>query len=120
MCYCLTESLCYNTNMITSEYIIYIILASLIRCPLVSGHLFSYVIKLKFFGHSEDAELQRVPGRFESVEEYVRVFEPLLFEECRAQLYSTWEELTETNSNSHTMVRIKNVERRERGTVRCL
>ncbi|PWA95861.1 helicase MAGATAMA 3 [Artemisia annua] len=69
----------------------------------------------KFWQHPEDAELQRVPGRFESVEEYVRVFEPLLFEECRAQLYSTWEELTETNSNSHTMVRIKNVERRERG-----
>ncbi|GKC44526.1 hypothetical protein Tco_1062248, partial [Tanacetum coccineum] len=69
----------------------------------------------KFWQHPEDAELQRVPGRFESVEEYIRVFEPLLFEECRAQLYSTWEELTETNSNSHTMVRIKSVERRERG-----
>ncbi|CAH1454089.1 unnamed protein product [Lactuca virosa] len=63
-----------------------------------------------------DADLQRVPGSFESVEEYIRVFEPLLFEECRAQLYSTWEESTETSSrDSHTMVRIKNVERRERG-----
>lgn len=70
----------------------------------------------KFWQHPEDAELQCVPGSFESVEEYVRVFEPLLFEECRAQLYSTWEELTETASrDSHTMVRIKNVERRERG-----
>ncbi|CAN1292673.1 Helicase SEN1 [Linum perenne] len=61
----------------------------------------------------EDSELQCVPGQFESVDEYVRVFEPLLFEECRAQLYSTWEELSETNS--HIMVRVKNVERRERG-----
>lgn len=47
------------------------------------------------------------------MEEYVRVFEPLLFEECRAQLYSTWEESTETNT--HVMVRVKSIERRERG-----
>ncbi|XP_048226709.1 helicase sen1 isoform X2 [Ricinus communis] len=67
----------------------------------------------KFWHHPEDSELQCVPGRFESVEEYVRVFEPLLFEECRAQLYSTWEELTETNA--HVMVRVKSIERRERG-----
>ncbi|XP_065881867.1 uncharacterized ATP-dependent helicase C29A10.10c-like isoform X1 [Euphorbia lathyris] len=67
----------------------------------------------KFWHHPEDSDLQCVPGRFESVEEYVRVFEPLLFEECRAQLYSTWEELAETNA--HVMVRIKSVERRERG-----
>ncbi|KDP20224.1 hypothetical protein JCGZ_09856 [Jatropha curcas] len=67
----------------------------------------------KFWHHPEDSELQCVPGRFESVEEYVRVFEPLLFEECRAQLYGTWEELTETNS--HAMVRVKSIERRERG-----
>lgn len=38
----------------------------------------------------------------------------MLFEECRAQLYSTWEELTETNT--HVMVRVKSIERRERGT----
>ncbi|MFQ6662828.1 hypothetical protein Gotur_030550 [Gossypium turneri] len=64
----------------------------------------------------EDTDLQCVPGRFESVEDYVRVFEPLLFEECRAQLYSTWEELTESASrDTHIMVRIKNIERRERG-----
>ncbi|KAL8225543.1 hypothetical protein R6Q57_018100 [Mikania cordata] len=70
----------------------------------------------KFWQHPEEAELQCVPGSFESVEEYIKVFEPLLFEECRAQLYSTWEELTETGSRDlHTMVRIKNVERRERG-----
>ncbi|CAL5348743.1 unnamed protein product [Camellia sinensis] len=70
----------------------------------------------KFWHHPEEAELQCVPGRFDSVEEYVRVFEPLLFEECRAQLYSTWEELTETVSrDTHIMVRIKGVERRERG-----
>ncbi|KAI3819831.1 hypothetical protein L1987_13683 [Smallanthus sonchifolius] len=70
----------------------------------------------KFWQHPEEAELQCVPGRFESVEEYVKVFEPLLFEECRAQLYSTWEELTETASRDlHAMVRIKSVERRERG-----
>ncbi|MBA0624165.1 hypothetical protein Godav_009563 [Gossypium davidsonii] len=53
---------------------------------------------------------------FESAEEYVRVFEPLLFEECRAQLYSTWEELAESASrDTHVMVRIKSIERRERG-----
>ncbi|KAA8544548.1 hypothetical protein F0562_022593 [Nyssa sinensis] len=70
----------------------------------------------KFWHHPEEAELQCVPGRFESVEEYVRVFEPLLFEECRAQLYSTWEELTETVSRDlHVMVRVKSIERRERG-----
>lgn len=70
----------------------------------------------KFWHHPEEAELQCVPGQFESVEEYVRVFEPLLFEECRAQLYSTWEELTETVSRDlHVMVRVKSVERRERG-----
>nr|XP_043638503.1 uncharacterized ATP-dependent helicase C29A10.10c [Erigeron canadensis] len=70
----------------------------------------------KFWQHPEEAELQCVPGSFESVEEYVKVFEPLLFEECRAQLYSTWEELTETPSRDlHAMVRIKSVERRERG-----
>lgn len=51
------------------------------------------------------------------MEEYVRVFEPLLFEECRAQLYSTWEESTETVSrDTHIMVRVKANESRERGT----
>ncbi|XWS15034.1 hypothetical protein CRYUN_Cryun35bG0059800 [Craigia yunnanensis] len=70
----------------------------------------------KFWHHPEDTELQCIPGRFESVEEYVRVFEPLLFEECRAQLYSTWEELAESASrDAHIMVRIKSIERRERG-----
>lgn len=65
---------------------------------------------------AEESELQRVPGSFESVEEYVKVFEPLLFEECRAQLYSTWEETTETASrDAHIMVRVKTLERRERG-----
>ncbi|KAK4428500.1 putative ATP-dependent helicase C29A10.10c [Sesamum alatum] len=68
----------------------------------------------KFWHHPEVEELQRVPGRFDSVEEYVRVFEPLLFEECRAQLYSTWEESSETVSN-HIRVGIKSIERRERG-----
>ncbi|CAA3025985.1 Hypothetical predicted protein [Olea europaea subsp. europaea] len=68
----------------------------------------------KFWHHPEDEELQRVPGRFESVEEYVRVFEPLLFEECRAQLFSTWEESIETFSG-HVRVSIKSLERRERG-----
>lgn len=62
--------------------------------------------------------MQCVPGRFESVEEYVRVFEPLLFEECRAQLYSAWEESTETVSrDTHIMVRVKANESRERGTL---
>ncbi|KAH1085266.1 hypothetical protein GYH30_017316 [Glycine max] len=72
----------------------------------------------KFWHHPEETELQCVPGRFESVEEYVRVFEPLLFEECRAQLYSTWEESTETVSrDTHIMVRVKANESRERGTL---
>lgn len=70
----------------------------------------------KFWHHPEDTELQCVPGQFESVEEYVKVFEPLLFEECRAQLYSSWEEFTETVSrDTHVTVRVKNIERRERG-----
>ncbi|XP_057536005.1 uncharacterized ATP-dependent helicase C29A10.10c-like [Amaranthus tricolor] len=70
----------------------------------------------KFWHNPEESELQCVPGRFESVEEYIRVFEPLLFEECRAQLYSTWEELNEASSrDAHIMVRVKSVERRERG-----
>ncbi|CAN7082005.1 unnamed protein product [Brassica oleracea var. botrytis] len=67
----------------------------------------------KFWHHPEDTELQCVPERFESMDEYVRVFEPLLFEECRAQLYSSWEESCE--ANSYMKVRIKFVERRERG-----
>lgn len=63
-----------------------------------------------------ETDLQCVPGRFESVEGYIRVFEPLLFEECRAQLFSTWEELTETFSrDTHVTVRVRNIERRERG-----
>lgn len=69
---------------------------------------------LEYLCSTEDEELQRVPGRFESVEEYVRVFEPLLFEECRAQLFSTWEESIETFSG-HVRVSIKSLERRERG-----
>ncbi|KAE8666492.1 alcohol dehydrogenase-like 7 [Hibiscus syriacus] len=70
----------------------------------------------KFWHHPENSELQCIPGQFESVEEYVRVFEPLLFEECHAQLYSTWEELAETAlKDAHLMVRIKSIERRERG-----
>ncbi|OAY84452.1 putative ATP-dependent helicase C29A10.10c [Ananas comosus] len=70
----------------------------------------------KFWHHPEETELQCVPGSFESVEEYVRVFEPLLFEECRAQLYSTYEELLESVSrDAHIMVRVRTVERRERG-----
>ncbi|KAK8970667.1 putative helicase MAGATAMA 3 [Platanthera guangdongensis] len=70
----------------------------------------------QFWHHPEESDLQCVPGSFESVEEYVRVFEPLLFEECRAQLYSTWEESIETVSrDAHIMVRVKMVERRERG-----
>lgn len=79
--------------------------------------LFYAYVSNEIYDVSEESELQCVPGRFECVEEYVRVFEPLLFEECRAQLYSTWEELTETGSrDTHVMVRIRNIERRERGT----
>ncbi|KAI5422413.1 uncharacterized protein LOC127076289 [Lathyrus oleraceus] len=70
----------------------------------------------KFWHHPGETDLKCVPGKFESVEEYVRVFEPLLFEECRAQLYSTWEESTETVSrDTHIMVRVKANESRERG-----
>ncbi|XP_033510211.1 probable helicase MAGATAMA 3 [Nicotiana tomentosiformis] len=67
----------------------------------------------KFWQHPDETELQCVPGHFESEEEYVKVFEPLLFEECRAQLYSTWEEMGE--SGTHVKVHVKNIERRERG-----
>ncbi|GJP68522.1 hypothetical protein CLOP_g25215 [Closterium sp. NIES-67] len=35
----------------------------------------------------------KLPERFGSVEEYVRAFEPLLFEEARAQVASSWEEM---------------------------
>lgn len=74
----------------------------------------NFNIRMLYF--SEETELQCVPGSFESVEEYVRVFEPLLFEECRAQLYSTYEELLESVSrDAHIMVRVRTVERRERG-----
>lgn len=70
----------------------------------------------KFWHHPGEMELQCVPGRFESAEGYVRVFEPLLFEECRAQLYNTWEELCDAVSrDAYSMVRVKNVDRRERG-----
>lgn len=63
-----------------------------------------------------DAELQRVPDSFESVQEYVNVFEPLLFEECRAQLHSTWEELSDgLPKDPHIQVSVKIVEKRERG-----
>lgn len=69
------------------------------------------------FGDSGDAELQCVPGSFDSVQEYVNVFEPLLFEECRAQLLSTWEELCEgvAAKDPHIQVCVKSIERRERG-----
>lgn len=43
------------------------------------------------------------------------MFEPLLFEECRAQLCNNWEESSEMAS-SHVRVGIKSIERRERGT----
>jgi hypothetical protein len=67
---------------------------------------------------SGDSELQRVPGSFVSFEEYVGVFEPLLFEECRAQLHNSWEELVEGSSGDPFVpVSVKTVERRERGKV---
>ena len=64
-----------------------------------------------------DTELQCVPGSFGSVQQYVNVFEPLLFEECRAQLHSTWEELCDgVTKDPHIEVCVKSVKRRERGT----
>ncbi|XP_037459597.1 uncharacterized ATP-dependent helicase C29A10.10c-like [Triticum dicoccoides] len=70
----------------------------------------------KFWHNPEEEELQCVPGSFDSAEEYIRVFEPLLFEECRAQLYSSYEESLEAVSrDAHVMVRVKSVDRRERG-----
>jgi len=40
----------------------------------------------------------------------------LLFEECRAQLYSSYEESLEAvGRDAHVAVRVKTVERRERG-----
>lgn len=41
----------------------------------------SFLFKILFLTATD---LQYVPGRFESVKDYVRVFEPLLSEECRA------------------------------------
>lgn len=78
---------------------------------------FSLLIFFQYFDFpSEETQLQCVPDQFESVDEYVRVFEPLLFEECRAQLFSTWEELTEANNkDASVMVKIKYIEMRERG-----
>ncbi|CAN6299882.1 unnamed protein product [Urochloa humidicola] len=70
----------------------------------------------KFWHNPEEAELECVPGSFESAEEYIRVFEPLLFEECRAQLYSSFEESLEAvGRDAHVAVRVKTVDRRERG-----
>ncbi|KAL6642551.1 hypothetical protein ACP70R_020732 [Stipagrostis hirtigluma subsp. patula] len=70
----------------------------------------------KFWHNPEEEELQCVPGSFESAEEYIRVFEPLLFEECRAQLYSSYEESLEAvGRDAHVAVRVKTVDRRERG-----
>lgn len=70
----------------------------------------------KFWHNPEEAELECVPGSFESAEEYIRVFEPLLFEECRAQLYSSYEESLEAvGRDGHVAVRVKTVDRRERG-----
>ncbi|CAM8889725.1 unnamed protein product [Rhodiola kirilowii] len=74
------------------------------------------VTSWKLWHQSAEIQLQCVPDQFESVDEYIRVFEPLLFEECRAQLFSTWEELAETNNkDAFATVKIKNIERRERG-----
>lgn len=57
-----------------------------------------------------------MPGSFPSVEDYSKVLEPLLFEECRAQLHNNWEELLEgTSGDPHAAVTIKMHERRERG-----
>ncbi|GKV09300.1 hypothetical protein SLEP1_g20822 [Rubroshorea leprosula] len=84
--------------------------------PMDSRQLKNSQFSNKNFGISQETNLQCVPGQFESAEEYIRVFEPLLFEECRAQLYSTWEKLTELPSrDTHVMVCIKSIERRERG-----
>ncbi|KAJ7518585.1 hypothetical protein O6H91_21G075400 [Diphasiastrum complanatum] len=63
-----------------------------------------------------ELELRRVPGSFSSIDEYVQVFEPLLFEESRAQLHSVWEELSDSNSKDvHIPISIKALEKRERG-----
>ncbi|KAH7283286.1 hypothetical protein KP509_35G070300 [Ceratopteris richardii] len=64
-----------------------------------------------------EADLQCVPVSFDSVQDYVNVFEPLLLEECRAQLHSTWEELCEgvALKDPHVQVYVKMVEKRERG-----
>ncbi|KAE8709827.1 Detected protein of confused Function [Hibiscus syriacus] len=62
--------------------------------------------------------LSRPRRLFESVEDYVRVFEPLLFEECHAQLYSTWQELAETTSRDTCNGPYQNIERRKSGYLR--
>lgn len=63
-----------------------------------------------------ESELKKVPTDFSSVEEYIGVFEPLLFEECRAQSRSVWEELVEPHGKDvHIHVNIRTVNQRERG-----
>ena len=44
----------------------------------------------------------------------------MLFEECRAQLYSSYEESLEAvGRDAHVVVRVKTVDRRERGMCDC-
>ncbi|KAF6149170.1 hypothetical protein GIB67_026026 [Kingdonia uniflora] len=68
------------------------------------------------FSLAEGTKLKCVPVRFESVEEYIGVFEPLIFEECRAKLRAEWEELNESSSGGeHIEVTIKCVKKRRGG-----
>ncbi|CAI5477302.1 unnamed protein product, partial [Closterium sp. Yama58-4] len=65
----------------------------------------------------------KLPERFGSVEEYVGAFEPLLFEEARAQVASSWEEVeggeggggSAGGSSAGVAVRVASLEATHRG-----
>ncbi|KAE9468048.1 hypothetical protein C3L33_00037, partial [Rhododendron williamsianum] len=114
-----SENFWHHPDIIVIVYVLYVYpgLSGPTKQGILELHVVDPILQEILLGNNIcEAELQCVPGQFDSVEEYIRVFEPLLFEECRAQLYSTWEELTETVSRDlHTVVRVRSVERRERG-----
>lgn len=58
---------------------------------------------------------EEIPSTFAGPAEYVAAFEPLLFEECRAQVLSQWEEASESAAASHMPVRVTSLERADRG-----
>ncbi|KAL5705865.1 hypothetical protein ACHQM5_024101 [Ranunculus cassubicifolius] len=90
--------------------------------PLLQSHNDQFVCRLlrkfpgdQFWQHSDKTKLQRIPRRFQSIEEYVNAFDPLLLEECRAQFCSTWRQPSDTNLKDVYRVGIKKAERQGGG-----